>query len=162
VNSRDQSDLYSGIYCGIFTNDYSANAGQVMMTKITKTEGEWKACLTPEQFEITRKHGTERAFSGPHQNEKRAGIFKCVGCDNPLFDCHTKYDSGTGWPSFFTPIDDNRVSKHDDHGWFSRRTEIRCAECHAHLGHVFGDGPKPTGQRYCINGHALTFIAANK
>jgi hypothetical protein len=104
VNSRDQSDLYSGIYCGIFTNDYSANAGQVMMTKITKTEGEWKACLTPEQFEITRKHGTERAFSGPHQNEKRAGIFKCVGCDNPLFDCHTKYDTGTGRPSFLRQL----------------------------------------------------------
>jgi peptide-methionine (R)-S-oxide reductase len=127
------------------------------MAIINKSEAEWRELLTPEQFDITRKHGTERAFTGPHQDEKRDGIFTCVGCGNSLFETKAKYDSGTGWPSFFTPISEENVSEHEDRGLFSRRTEIRCSDCEAHLGHVFTDGPQPTGLRYCMNGHALSF-----
>lgn len=127
------------------------------MPKIEKTEAEWKAQLTPEQFDVTRKHGTERAFTGPHQEEKRDGMFKCVCCGNDLFETNSKFDSGTGWPSFFQPSDGTAVSEHKDRGFFMTRTEIRCADCDAHLGHVFPDGPQPTGLRYCMNGHSLTF-----
>jgi peptide-methionine (R)-S-oxide reductase len=128
--------------------------------KVVKTEAEWRSQLTPEQFNITRKHGTERAFTGPHWDEKAAGIYTCVCCDAPLFDATTKFDSGTGWPSYFAPVDTAAISEHDDRGWFMRRTEVRCARCDAHLGHVFPDGPRPTGLRYCINGHALNFQRA--
>lgn len=127
------------------------------MTKIEKSDSEWREQLTPDQYHVTRKHGTERAFSGPHQDEKRDGTFTCVCCDKPLFRTSAKYDSGTGWPSFFAPIDDNAVSEHKDRSLFMVRTEVRCAACDAHLGHVFPDGPQPTGQRYCMNGHALNF-----
>jgi peptide-methionine (R)-S-oxide reductase len=127
------------------------------MTKIDRTESEWRECLAPEQFHVTRKHGTERAFSGPHQDEKREGMFACVCCGNALFDAQAKYDSGTGWPSFFSPTTAESVSEHDGSRLFSRRTEIRCADCDAHLGHVFNDGPQPTGLRYCMSGHALLF-----
>ncbi|MEZ5872374.1 MAG: peptide-methionine (R)-S-oxide reductase MsrB [Nitratireductor sp.] len=127
------------------------------MVKITKTDAEWKAQLTPEQYHITRKHGTERAGTGPHQHEKRPGMFKCVCCGKPLFETASKFESGTGWPSFFKPADANAVSEHSDRSFFMTRTEVRCADCDAHLGHVFPDGPQPTGLRYCMNGHALTF-----
>lgn len=127
------------------------------MAKIEKSEAEWKAQLTPEQFHITRKHGTERAFTGPHQDEKRQGMFKCVCCGNDLFETNAKFESGTGWPSFFQPTSDDAVAEYKDRSFFMTRTEIRCADCDAHLGHVFPDGPQPTGQRYCMNGHALTF-----
>ena len=125
--------------------------------KVVKTEPEWRKQLTSEQFYVTRKHGTERPFIGPHLSEKRAGTFACVCCGAPLFASNTKYESGTGWPSFYAPIDAKAVSKHADGLLFMRRTEVRCASCDAHLGHVFPDGPKPTGQRYCMNGAALTF-----
>jgi peptide-methionine (R)-S-oxide reductase len=125
--------------------------------KISKSADEWKRELTPEQYHVTREHGTERAFSNPLNGEKRKGIFNCVCCGVPLFSSDTKFDSGTGWPSFWAPVDKAAVSEHEDRSWFMRRTEVRCASCDAHLGHVFLDGPKPTGARYCMNGVALKF-----
>jgi len=125
--------------------------------KVTKPDEEWRKQLTPEQFHVTRQHGTERAFSGPHLNEKRSGIYTCVCCGAPLFQSDAKFESGTGWPSFFKPLDDKAVDEHEDGSLFMRRTEVRCASCDAHLGHVFPDGPRPTGLRYCMNGTALKF-----
>lgn len=123
--------------------------------KIAVSEAEWRQRLTPEQFNVTRKHGTERAFSHPYHQEKSAGMYKCVCCGAPLFSSETKFDSGTGWPSFYAPAGEQAVSEHEDRKFFMSRTEVRCAKCEAHLGHVFPDGPKPTGARYCINGVAL-------
>lgn len=128
--------------------------------KVAKSEAEWRQELTPEQYHVTRQHGTERAFSNPLNNEKRAGMFNCVCCGAPLFSSETKFNSGTGWPSFFAPIAKDAVSEHEDHSFLMRRTEVRCASCDAHLGHVFPDGPKPTGARYCMNGCALKFEPA--
>src|SRR5262245_20984840 len=129
--------------------------------KVVKSEGEWRAQLTPAQYHVTREHGTERAFTGPCWDEKGEGMYRCVCCGAPLFASGTKYDSGTGWPSFWQPLDPNAVSEHEDSSWLMRRTEIRCANCDAHLGHVFPDGPKPTGLRYCMNGTALQFVPAS-
>ena len=128
--------------------------------KIVKSDDEWRAQLTPQQYDVTRRHGTERAFTGPHWDNKAAGLYNCVCCGAPLFDAATKYDSGTGWPSFYAPIAASAVAEHSDGSMFMRRTEIRCAKCDAHLGHVFPDGPRPTGQRYCMNGQALDFKPA--
>jgi peptide-methionine (R)-S-oxide reductase len=125
------------------------------MDKVHKTDAEWRAQLTPEAYKITRKHGTERAFTGPNWDAKDKGLYACVGCGLPLFSSDTKYDSGTGWPSFFAPVEKENVATKDDSSLFTRRTEVLCARCDAHLGHVFPDGPKPTGLRYCMNGHAL-------
>jgi peptide-methionine (R)-S-oxide reductase len=122
-----------------------------------KSDEEWKKLLTPEQFYVARQHGTERPFSSPLNREKRTGLFKCVCCGAPLFSSSTKFDSGTGWPSFWAPVDKTAVSENADGSWLMRRTEVRCASCDAHLGHVFPDGPKPTGARYCMNGVALSF-----
>jgi peptide-methionine (R)-S-oxide reductase len=124
---------------------------------VRKSDAEWRAQLTPEQYYVAREHGTERAFTGPWWDEKRAGLYSCVCCDAPLFRSETKFESGTGWPSYFAPVSETAVSEHSDQSWFTRRTEIRCAACDAHLGHVFDDGPKPTGLRYCMNGVALRF-----
>lgn len=125
--------------------------------EILKSDAEWRAQLTPEQYRITRKHGTEHPHTGPHLHQKADGTYACVCCGNPLFEGHTKFESGTGWPSFFAPIAPENVSEYKDRTLFMVRTEVRCARCDAHLGHVFPDGPKPTGLRYCMNGHALTF-----
>jgi peptide-methionine (R)-S-oxide reductase len=125
--------------------------------EISKTDAEWKALLTPAQYDVLRRHGTERPFSSPLDREKRAGIFACAGCDLPLFSSTTKFDSGTGWPSFHTPMPD-AVGTTIDTSFFMRRTEVHCRRCGGHLGHVFDDGPKPTGLRYCMNGVALKFL----
>jgi peptide-methionine (R)-S-oxide reductase len=125
--------------------------------QLAKSEAEWREQLTPEQYYVTREHGTERAFSHPYHAEKRDGMYRCVCCGAPLFESDTKFDSGTGWPSFYAPAEGEAVSEHEDRKFFLRRTEVRCAKCEAHLGHVFPDGPEPTGARYCINGAALAF-----
>lgn len=125
--------------------------------KVVKSESEWRAKLTPEQYQIARGHGTEPAFTGPWLNNKEAGVYMCVCCGAPLFDASTKFESGTGWPSFFAPVSSQAVSKTEDRSFLMRRTEVRCAKCDAHLGHVFPDGPKPTGLRFCMNGTALGF-----
>jgi peptide-methionine (R)-S-oxide reductase len=121
---------------------------------VVKSNAEWRKTLTPEEFSVTREHGTERAFSHPYYQEKRAGTYNCVCCGAPLISSE-EYDSGTGWPSFYAPAQGGAVSEHEDRSLFMRRTEVRCAKCEAHLGHVFSDGANPTGLRYCINGLAL-------
>jgi peptide-methionine (R)-S-oxide reductase len=125
--------------------------------KIVKDDAEWRSVLSPEQFRITREHGTERAYTGPHLDEKRPGTYLCVCCSAELFTSGTKFDSGSGWPSFFAPARPDVVAEQEDRSWLMRRVEITCARCDAHLGHVFPDGPRPTGLRYCVNGHALAF-----
>lgn len=129
--------------------------GTVKTGNVVKSAEEWRETLTPEEFRVTRQHGTERAFSHPYAQEKRDGTYRCVCCGAPLFNSEAKYDSGTGWPSFYAPAGGGAVSEHEDRSLFTRRTEVRCAKCEAHLGHVFADGPNPTGLRYCINGVSL-------
>ena len=124
---------------------------------VQKPDAEWRAELSPEQFRVLRGHGTERPGSSPLNAEKRAGTFLCAGCGHALFDAGTKYESGTGWPSFWAPLGEDAVGTQTDRSLFMTRTEVHCARCGGHLGHVFPDGPKPTGQRYCMNGVSMRF-----
>jgi peptide-methionine (R)-S-oxide reductase len=130
------------------------------MDRIEKTDEEWRRELTPEQYRIMREKGTERAFTGEYNAEKRAGTYLCAACGNDLFTSDTKYDSGSGWPSFYAPVDPEHVETEEDRTLGMRRTEAMCARCGAHLGHVFPDGPRPTGMRFCINSASLTLKPA--
>jgi peptide-methionine (R)-S-oxide reductase len=128
---------------------------------VQKSEIEWKSALTPEQYRVLRGHGTERAGTSPLNDEHRPGIFRCAGCGQPLFESDTKFDSGTGWPSFYQPLE-GAVGTSRDEAYSMKRTEVHCSKCHGHLGHVFADGPRPTGERYCMNGVALQFEPERK
>lgn len=129
-----------------------------MTDKIKRTDAEWKAELTPEQYRVARLKGTERPFSGEYNDSKAEGTYACVCCGQPLFASNTKFDSGTGWPSFYAPIDEDAVATEADHSLLMSRTEVLCSKCDAHLGHVFPDGPEPTGQRFCLNSASLNLM----
>jgi peptide-methionine (R)-S-oxide reductase len=136
-----------------------SRAARAQEAHIVRTDAEWRSTLTPDQYAILRKEGTERPFTSPLLHEERKGIFACAGCGSDLFSSSTKFDSGTGWPSFWAPLD-KAVDTHADNSWGMSRTAVTCHRCDGHLGHVFDDGPKPTGLRYCMNGLALAFKPA--
>ena len=132
------------------------------MEKVEKTDAEWRQELSAEEYHVLREKGTERAFTGPYVDAKDDGVYRCRACGAELFDSSTKFDSGTGWPSFYEPLSDDAVETEDDRSFFMRRTEVKCPRCGSHLGHVFDDGPNPTGKRYCINGCSLQLAAKDE
>ena len=138
----------------------AARKGYIMSDKVVKSEAEWRKLLEPEQYHVTREQGTERAYTGATWNNHEKGIYQCVCCGNDLYRSEHKYESGTGWPSFWQPIAPENITTRADNSLFSRRTEVVCSRCDAHLGHVFDDGPKPTGLRYCMNSAAMKFVKA--
>jgi peptide-methionine (R)-S-oxide reductase len=138
----------------------AAKGAYIMTNKINKSEQEWQEILTPEQFKVARKHGTERAFSGEYDKHFETGVYQCVCCGQDLFEAKHKYDSGTGWPSYFQPFAIENIGLSKDRSWLSVRNEVHCSRCEAHLGHVFEDGPEPTGLRYCINSVSLIHVKA--
>ncbi|MDP9039123.1 MAG: peptide-methionine (R)-S-oxide reductase MsrB [Acidobacteriota bacterium] len=144
--AKDRSEQGTGMTQGTGTRQ-----------RVQKTEAEWRELLTPEQFNVLRGKGTERAFTGALVNNHEDGVYRCGGCRAPLFRSETKFESGSGWPSFWTPVSAEAVEAHEDTSYGMRRVEVTCATCGGHLGHVFPDGPKPTGQRYCINSASLAF-----
>ena len=139
-----------------------ARTGEAVVKKIEKSDAEWKALLKPEQYRVLRKEGTELAFTGAYWNHHAAGVYRCAGCGLELFRSGEKFDSGTGWPSFWAPAAKRHVAEHSDVSLGMPRTEVKCARCGGHLGHLFDDGPRPTGMRYCINSAALTFAGAKR
>lgn len=143
----------AALAAGAGPSDTASEAGP--SDKVVRSETEWRSCLTPAQFRVLREHGTERAFTGPYWDEKRQGLYSCVACGAPLFRSDAKYDLGSGWPSFFAPVSPDAVVTREDTTHGMRRIEVRCARCDGHLGHVFPDGPAPSGLRFCMNGTAL-------
>ena len=141
---------------------YAQNTKDNMENKMQKTDEEWHCLLSDEQYNVMRKKGTERAFTGKYWNNHKKGVYYCAACNSPLFSSETKFESGSGWPSYFQPINDSCVVEHEDNSYGMKRVEVLCAKCGGHLGHVFNDGPKPTGLRYCINSAALKFVKDEK